>query len=304
MTRPQSRRGIVVGVDGSASSTLAVRWAARDAALRGVPLKLVHIVVPVATPPVGWPEYPVPDGYIQWQETHGKQSLVEAQRLATDSTVDNGVPEMTTELLDSAVVPALVDLSKSAQMMVVGCRGQGAVRRALLGSVSSGLVHHAHCPVTVIHDGGHAPVSGLSEAPVVVGIDGSAASELATEIAFDEASLRRVELVALHAWTDVSVRGLSGIDWPSPQWSDRKAREEELLAEWLGRWTDLYPDVQVRPVVVCDRPADRLIEQSTDAQLVVVGSHGRGGFASMLLGSVGWAVVSSAHVPVIVARTS
>ncbi len=75
-------------------------------------------------------------------------------------------------------------------MVVVGCRGQGAVARVLLGSVSSGLVHHAHCPVAVIHD--EDPLTARSpQAPVVVGVDGSPTSELATEIAFDEASPRR-----------------------------------------------------------------------------------------------------------------
>jgi nucleotide-binding universal stress UspA family protein len=96
----------------------------------------------------------------------------------------------------------LVDLSKRADMVVVGCRGQGAVARALLGSVSSGLIHRAQCPVAVIHD--EDPLTQRSpQAPVVVGIDGSPTSELATAIAFDEASRREVGLVALHAWSDM-----------------------------------------------------------------------------------------------------
>ena len=97
-------------------------------------------------------------------------------------------------------------------MIVVGCRGRGALRRRLLGSVSSGLVHHAHCPVAVIHDWGHLPRAGEdplmphpARAPVVVGIDGSPASESATAIAFDEASRRKVELVAVYAFSDIDV---------------------------------------------------------------------------------------------------
>ena len=85
-------------------------------------------------------------------------------------------------------------------MVEVGCRGRGALRRGLLGSVSTGVIHHAHCPVSVIHD--KVP---SSMQPVGGGVDGSPASELATAIAFDEASWRGVDLVALHTWSDGGV---------------------------------------------------------------------------------------------------
>jgi nucleotide-binding universal stress UspA family protein len=128
----------------------------------------------------------------------------------------------------SAVVPTLVDLSKDAQMIVVGSRGRGALARTFLGSVSSGLVHHAHCPVAVIHD--EDPLMRYpSEAPVLVGIDGSPASELATAIAFDEASRRGVELVALHAWSDVDLNEYRLVEWPA-----MKSVEERVLAERLA----------------------------------------------------------------------
>ena len=87
---------------------------------------------------------------------------------------------------------------------MVGCLGTGTLRGRHLGSVSSGLVYHAHCPVAVIHDG-VALNADTARAPVLVGIDGSPESELATAIAFDEASRRKVGLVALHAWSDVGV---------------------------------------------------------------------------------------------------
>src|SRR5262249_38369108 len=195
----------------------------------------------------------------------------------------------------SATVPTLVDMSKEAEMIVVGCRGQGAFG-TLLGSVSSGLIHHAHCPVAVIHDEQQA-ARQKTEAPVLVGIDGSPASELATATAFDEASRRQVDLIALHAWSDSGL-----LDFPGVDWSTMKASEDEVLAERLAGWQERYPDVKVDRQVVCDRPARQLVEHSEAAQLVVVGSHGRGGFAGMLLGSVSAAVVQSARTPVIVAR--
>ena len=138
-----------------------------------------------------------------------------------------------------------------------------------------------------------------AQAPVLVGIDGSPASDLATAIAFDEASRRHVGVIALHAWSDREVFELPGLDW-----SAVKAEEERLLAEGLCGWQERYPDVTVHRLLVCDRPARVLVETSETAQLVVVGSHGRGGFTGMLLGSVSNAVVQSIRMPVIVARPS
>ncbi|MGV0792412.1 universal stress protein [Mycolicibacterium sp. XJ1819] len=288
MTTARENLGIVVGVDGSPASRVAVDWAARDATLRNLSVTLVHVAGPILA---SWSRTPPPVGIGKWQQQQGRSALEDAVGVAREA----GATRIKTEMYYSATVPTLVDLSKDADMVVVGSRGQGALGR-LLGSVSDGLVHHAHCPVAVIRD--EDPLMPTpAKAPVLVGIDGSPASELATAIAFEEASFRQVDLIALHAWSDEGV-----LDFPGMDWSTMKAGEDAVLAERLAGWQERFPDVQVHRLVVCDRPARQLVEHSEEAQLVVVGSHGRGGFAGMLLGSVSAAVVQASRMPVIVAR--
>ena len=285
---------IVVAVDGSAPSGAAVRWAARESLLRTVPLKLVHIV---AAPAVTSVLKPVQVGIGQWQDEHAQQIVSEAADLVQSIAKDAGAPANIsgTEIYYSAAIPTLIDLSKGAEMIVVGSRGHGALRRGLLGSVSTGLVYGAHCPVAVIHDS----VTPAADAPVVVGNDGSPAAETATGIAFEEAAKRGVELVAVHAWSDVDLREVSGVDW------DAVARgEEKSLAKRLAGWCEQYPDVTVRRVVVRDQPAGRLAEEAENAQLLVVGSRGRGGFAGLVLGSVSSMLAHYVQIPMIVARES
>jgi len=289
--------GIVVGVDGSAASASAVRWAAREAELRNLPLAVVSVLAPVVQAGGPWPEVPVPEEYVRIQQAEATDVVDKAVRSAADGAA--AALQITGEVLLGPIVATLVNMSARADMMVVGCRGEDAVSRALLGSVSSGLVHHAHCPVAIIH----AEELPSERAPVVVGIDGSPTSELATAIAFDEASRRGVDLVALHAWSDMGPIEFASANWAPIEWRNVKVAEEEVLSERLSGWNDQYPDVTVHRVVVCDRPGPRLLERAGEAQLLVLGSHGRGGFPGMLLGSVCNAVVNSAQIPVIIARS-
>ena len=131
-----------------------------------------------------------------------------------------------------------------------------------------------------------------------MGTDGSPASKLATGIAFDEASRRGVELIALHAWSDSTTIELPGLDW-----SAMKCEEERVFAEGLAGWQERYPDVRISRRLVCDTPAHWLIEESQNVQLIVVGRRGRGGFTGLRIGGVSAAVARSARVPVIVVPT-
>ena len=289
---------IVVGVDGSATSDAAIRWAGREAAMRKANLTLLH-VLPPGLPVWGLAHSmaPLPPDYGEMQEEDGQRVLELARRVANGAIPPGADVEVHSELIFSNPVPTLIDVTKDAQMIVVGCRGQGAWRRGLLGSVSTALVHHAHCPVAVIHD--PAVAQTHTDGPVVVGVDGSPASELATAIAFDEASWRGADLVAVHAWLDSDISAIPGAAWP-----DFQPEAEATLAERLAGWNDRYPDVLVHRRVVFNQPVRHLLEAAESAQLVVVGSHGRGGFAGMLLGSVSTTVVHAVDTPVVVARQS
>jgi nucleotide-binding universal stress UspA family protein len=302
MSAHQHHQGIIVGVDGSPTSLEAVQWAARDAEMRNVALKIVHVVAPiVAGTTQSWSGVPIPDDYSALQEEQAAEAVELAHSTAV-AAAPSHAELISSEVLHEPTVPALVELSKHAEMLVVGCRGHGRVAQVLLGSISAGAVHYAHCPVAVIHHDEPSPTPSPN-APVVVGIDGSPTSELAAEIAFDEASRRDVDLVALHAWSDMNSLGIARVGWAPIEWCNIQVQEEELLAERLCGWTDRYPDVIVHKEVVCDQPALRLLKQAEKAQLLVVGSHGRGGFPGMLLGSVSTAVVNAARIPVIIART-
>ncbi|MEX3653862.1 universal stress protein [Mycolicibacterium fortuitum] len=282
------RHGIVVGVDGSPASDNAVAWAARDAVLRGVQLTLIY-ALPGAASPV-WLDVALPQDYWDYQNETGQKVLDAAQQVAREAAGAHAL-HIVAKSVPGHAVATLIEYSRRADLVVVGSRGLSKWGRRLLGSVSSSLAHHAHGPVAVIPEG-----ERPSTAPVVVGVDGSPASELATEIAFDEASRRGVELIVLHTWTDLN------FEFPAIRWNDLSEEAERALSEQLAGWCERYPDVAVRRVVMPDEPARQLLAQAETAQLVVVGNRGRGGFAGMLLGSVSSAVVHSATAPVIVAR--
>ena len=286
-----TRLPVVVGVDGSPACDAAIRWAAGEAALRALRLKLIHVVAPTPVDSTMAPNGTVTQG----QEDHARQIVEQSRRIVNGLALPNRL-EVGAQVAYAHVVSALLDASMQASMIVVGSRGPDADLRHPLGSVSSALIRHAHCPVAVVHDP-HAAHSEMRAAPVLVGIDGSASSEAATALAFDEASRRGVAVVALHAWSDVGVFPMLGMDW-----RDHRQQGDELLTQRLAGWQERYPDVPVRRRLVADVPARWLVEESRNAQLVILGSHGPGSSVGKHLGSVASAVAQSARVPVIVCR--
>lgn len=289
---------IVVGVDGSPASDAAVRWAAATAARRTAPLHLVAAAYTEGTNgvPIG-----LPPAYLDEQADEHTRHLTHAADLAHRTTPSPRTVD--TELVPGYPGRILLERSETAQMIVLGSRGRGEITGGLVGSVSSSVAAHAECPVAVVRapDADTADRDTASRA-VVVGVDGTVNSVPAIAEAYREASLRGVHLVAVHAWSDVRLTSLHkkirSFDWPTI-----RDRERAALSENLSGFHDDHPDVTVEHVVVEDRPVQALVAHSTDAQLLVVGSRGRGGIAGLLLGSTSRTLLHQTTCPLLIVHT-
>lgn len=267
---------IVVGVDGSADSGIALDWAASEAALRGAGVVVVHgLLMPVAAVPFGPAATLPPSEQLRGAATR----VLEAAR----SRVAQAAPSVgvDTFLILRGGVEALLEVAGDAALIVVGTRGLGGVGGLLLGSVSSRVAARSVCPTVVVP-----PVAGPDDGFIVVGVDGSGAGDAALRFALTEAERRSAKVVAVHAHHDQAE-----VDALVP------AALERARAAVLSD-----PDVSVR--IAPGRPSDALLEAGQDATMIVVGSRGRGKVRSLLLGSTSQAVLQRSPRPVAVVHPS
>jgi|SoiMethySBSTD1v2_1073268.scaffolds.fasta_scaffold1109093_1 nucleotide-binding universal stress UspA family protein len=286
-----SVRPILVGIDGSSSALAAARWAAREAVVRRAPIRLVYAFGWMPVHDADDPVQIVPDARDALRRT-AEERLAAAAAQVGEVAPDVAVSQEVTTGMAAAL---LVSLSGEAQLAVVGHRGLGGFAGLVIGSVSAALAAHAACPVVVVRG----PDAPLQDGPVVVGVDGSPQSEAALAFAVEAAVARRVPLRAVRAWLDPAVPYV--VTGPA-DWDEEVKRQQGLLSEQLVGWREKYPELRVEPVLVQDRPAHALAQSTGDAQLVVVGSRGRGGLTGMLLGSVSQAMLQHAECPVAVVR--
>jgi nucleotide-binding universal stress UspA family protein len=291
MSTPRPGPTVIVGVDGSEPARRAVQWAAQEAVRRGLPLRVVTAFEWMRGQPIG--QVGMGESYRGIMLGVARQQLGEAVRIAEQ---EQPTLEVQSQLVVGFPIPVLTAETHGAELAVIGDRGLGGVTGLLLGSVAVALAAHAECPVVVVRGEAGMPDPN---APVVVGVDGSPTSEAALAFAFDASAARGVPLVAVHTWWDLVVDPTMA---PLLDWDAIENDEHEVLAERLAGWGEKYPDVRVQRLVMRDQPSRVLVEQSLRAQLVVVGSRGRGGFAGLLLGSVSHAVLHGAHCPVAVVR--
>jgi nucleotide-binding universal stress UspA family protein len=291
---------VVVGIDGSASSLTAVDLAAAEAHLRTRALRIVHAYPWPYGPHVGHHRGGDLDNSAAGSLEDAAREQAE-QILATATGRARAVaPELEVhgEIVVESAAAVLVRASRHAVMVVVGDRGIGGFAGLVVGSVAVQLSAHAHCPVVVAR-------GALERAgDVLVGVDGSPAGDEAVAFAFAEAALRGVGLVALHAWTHPVSVGPGDMLPLVYDVSETESGEARLLAESVSGSRDRYPEVDVRHVLVRGRAAHALVDASSKAQLVVVGSRGHGGFTGLLMGSVSQAVLHHAACPVAVVRAT
>ncbi|KAA5826060.1 universal stress protein [Saccharopolyspora hirsuta] len=286
---------VVVGFDLGEASRRAVRWAAREAAGRGRPLLLVHVLT--------WPfeehtairvpgEGDVSEPLQQALRRELADLAEECQRIDPDLPVRSELPF-------GDPVQVLGGLAADAELLVLG--GPRLEPSVGVGATSAELLaRRGGAPVVVVRGGREEP----DGAPVVVGVDGSATSRAAIAFAFDFASRNRCDLVAAHAWSDLPLDPFERVSqWELP-WSEVREAAEEVLAESLAGWAEQYPDVAVRRVVTPEKPTQALLREAERASLLVVGSHGRGRFRRSFLGSVSHAAVNRAPCPVAVLRAA
>lgn len=279
---------ILVGVDGSSSSQEALDWATAEASAARRPLHIVHCF------PHAMMELPPRAG----ERSHaggiraGERLLAEAELLARLVAPDITV---TGELIVSAPAPALLRKAEGAALLVLGSRGLGRLMDVLVGSVGVAVAGHAACPVVVVRPGSND--RRRTSRRVVVGVDGTEASAAAVDFAFEAAARRGGDITALIAWSAPVSRAHPARRELSRA-SERKHRR--LLGEALDGPRRTFPDVVVSYEVVSGRPAHTLVAESIGADLVVVGSRGRGGLRGLLQGSVSQALLHHSPCPVAV----
>jgi nucleotide-binding universal stress UspA family protein len=280
---------VVVGYDGSDGSELALRWAAEEARLRGIGLRVVAV----------WDEPMVDVGMGAGATIDPNLSLVleeRAQDIARQGAALVTDVDVTADAVPGPAASALVAASEDAELIVTGSHSKRGIAEILLGSTSAQVATHSTCPTIVVRP------KPATNRRVAVAIDGSPEGQRALDFAFDEASRRGWRLRVIHAW-DVHVVGFDVDDATYPEggiFDEVKDAETRLSAEVLAGHRAAYPDVEIEVHLDRGHPDAVVLSASEGCDLLVVGSRGHGGFASLLLGSVSHRVLHHAECSVAV----
>ncbi len=269
---------VTVGYDGTDLGAAALDWAVDEASRRHAPLTVVLAsgtamgptpVVPMMSP---WPDEAAGDLLA------GARARVAARapRVRVDVVTSLGGP-----------AGALIEASTSSALIVVGGPRHSKVGELFLGATAPQVAAHAHCPVVVIPESATANPT----MPVVLAVDGSAASQSACELAFARAADTGRPLVAVHAWWLDGPEQL-GLSPMNPEVVEQiEAGQREVAAEAVATWSAKFPEVPVEHLAVREHPVPALLAAAAHAEILVMGSRGHGGFAGLLLGSVSQGVL-------------
>lgn len=286
---------IVVGIDGSEASIGAARWAAPLAEKLDASLHLVHSMATSG-------HFIADAAVIAIRAAATADQHAAAEKVLTLATQavheDTPTVEVTTEIAEDAADKALVRLSRTAKLVVIGCEDVHPAAALLLGSTSLSVATHAHAPVAVWRR--VPPASGQS---VVVGVDGAPAGAAALATAFELADILDAPVTAIHSWSirqaDDEMIQPYFIDWALVE-----AEEKTILDEALEPWTTRYPNIEVRRIVGSIKASRALLQQLDGAQLVVVGNRRHNALSAALLGSTSLNLLHHSPVPVVVCHAS
>ncbi|MEV5988576.1 universal stress protein [Streptomyces sp. NPDC052051] len=295
-------RTITVGLDGSPESRSAAEWAAREATLRGLPVKLVQ----------AWEPMSEPVALVQLLGADTRQHWTERIPRETAENLRESYPglEVTTEQLTGGPAEVLTREAQEAELLVLGSRGLSGLGGFLLGSVGLAVVARTDRPVVLVRaadqtkgkEGKESEGEDAADTtvrPVVLGVDIAEPHEKLIEFAFDTAARHKAPLRAVHGWNPPPYYAY-GMTVDAGAHEALAKSDAAALAEVLRPWREKYPDVEVAEECRCGSPASLLIEASRDASLVVVGRRIRRASVGAHIGSFTHAVLHHATVPVAV----
>ncbi|MFG2561845.1 universal stress protein [Streptomyces sp. NPDC048496] len=295
-------RTITVGLDGSPESRAAAEWAAREAKLRGLPVKLVHIWEPVPAPMAQAPLLGA-ETQQHWSERIPRESA-EGLRLRNPGV------KVTTEQLSGRPGEVLSRVAQDSALLVLGSRGLSGVGGFLVGSVGQAVLAHADRPVVLVRAGEQAadehamdsagvPSVAAPYRPVVLGLATGIPDNSLVEFAFDAAARRATSLRVVHGWNPPPYYAY-GLSVDFELCGELSRQEAGALTEILRPWRQKYPDVEVVEESRYGTAANHLVDASREASLVVVGRRIRRSSVGTRIGPVTHAVLHHATAPVAV----
>ncbi|MDT0566142.1 universal stress protein [Streptomyces sp. DSM 3412] len=295
-------RTVTVGLDGSRESRSAAEWAAREAQLLGVPLKLVHVWEPVPVPMAQAPLLGA-ETRQHWTERVPREAA-EGLRLRHPGL------EVVTEHVSGRPCEVLVDQAKNAELLVLGSRGLSGIGGFIIGSVALAVVAHAERPTVLVRaeelaadehemDPAGIPSAATPFRPVVLGLDVESPDEELIEFAFAAAARRGTSLRVVHGWSPPPYYAY-GLSVDLELHGALARRETTVLTEVLRPWREKHPDVEVTEESYYGTPGNHLVDASREASLVVVGRRIRRNPFGAHIGPVAHAVLHHSAAPVAV----
>lgn len=298
-TVSDAQQVVVVGVDGSGSDSAALVWAADTAQRYGVPLRIVHAVealsmgstaVEMATPTPEVTEALRSVGVSPGVADRAAERVRDRHR---------DLPVEVTEALGAASALLLAQQDE-ALILVVGRGRKGTIDQILMGTTSMATVMHARCPVAVIDP--EVKNDAEPKGVVMVAVDGGRDSERACQTAFLAADRRGAKVVCLNVWYLEVVNGYVVTEPDSPEWQAIEARQTRRVEAVIAGSRQAYPDVPVEIEILHGPSSRTILEQTPEADVLVMGTRGRGGFVGKLLGSTTQKVLQAARCAVVVVR--